>query len=363
MRRALALARRGRYTAAPNPMVGAVVVAADGSIAGEGWHRRAGEPHAEVLALAAAGERARGAAVHVTLEPCAHFGRTPPCADALVAAGVAKVVASHRDPDRRTAGRGFAQLAAAGIEIEVGAAAEAALELNLAYLTHRLRHRPAVTLKWAASLDGKTATATGASRWITGDAARRRALELREEHDAVLVGSGTVLADDPLLTRRLGLAGRANLRVVLDRRLRVPPGARLFTGAGEVAIFTESRDADKRAALEARGARVLVLPAVEPRAVLVELGGRGVSSVLVEGGGEVAASFVASGLWERVVAFVAPKLVGGRGAPTPLGGAGGAGLERAPGVERVSVRHRGADLEIAGVRAGCLRELSSRLAG
>ena len=363
MRRALALARRGRFTVAPNPKVGAVLVDSAGTVAGEGWHRRAGEAHAEVFALAAAGERARGGTLYVTLEPCAHTGRTPPCTDAILAAGVARVVASHRDPNPLTAGQGFERLRAAGVEVEVGPGELEALELNLPFLFPRLHARPTVTLKWAATLDGKIATASGASRWITGAAARRRALELREEHDAILVGSGTVLADDPRLTRRLNLAGKPNLRVVLDRRLRLGPEARLFGEPGLVLVFTESNDAERRSALERRAAEVVQLDLVTPGAVLDDLARRSVQSVLVEGGGEVSAAFVEAGLWERVVAFVAPKLVGGRGAPTPFGGAGFENLEGAASLERIAVRRRGADLEIAGVRAGCLRDLSSSVAG
>ncbi len=334
-----------------------------GVLVAEGWHERAGEPHAEAHALARAGARARGATLYLTLEPCAHFGRTPPCADALIAAGVARVVACHRDPDPRTAGLGFERLRAAGVEVEVGVGADEALELNLPFLVTKRLGRPAVTLKWAATLDGKTATASGESRWITGEAARRRALELREEHDAILVGSGTALADDPRLTRRLGFAGRPNLRVILDRRLRLRPEARLFEEQGEIVVFTESLGAEPRAALERRGAQVIALGCVEPSSVLAALAERGVQSVLVEGGGEVAAAFVASGRWDRVVAFMAPKLLGGRAAPTPLGGVGFDALDRAAGLERWSVRRRGADLEIAGLRAGCLRDLSSNAGG
>ena len=361
MARALALARRGRFTAAPNPKVGAVVVGTGGAVVGEGWHRRAGEPHAEALALARAGAAARGATLYVTLEPCAHFGRTPPCADAVVAAGVARVIASHRDPDPRTAGAGFARLRAAGIAVEIGAGAEEALELNLPYLVWRISGRPSVTLKWAASLDGRIATAAGESRWITGEPARRAGLELREEHDAILVGSGTALADDPRLTRRLGRAGRPNLRVVLDRRLRLPASARLFDEPGPVLVYTAAADRERVDALAARGAEVVALPRVEPAAVLAELARRGVQSVLVEGGGTVAAAFVEAGLWDRVAAFVAPRLVGGAAAPAPLAGAGIGRLVEAELLERVRVRRRGPDIEITGMRAGCLRELSSNV--
>ena len=353
------LAGRGAATAAPNPKVGAVVLAADGRALGEGWHERAGGPHAEVVALAAAGESARGATLVVTLEPCAHTGRTAPCVDAVLAAGIRRVVACHRDPDPRTCGAGFARLAAAGVEVTSGAEAERAIELNLPYLVQRVLGRPAVTLKWAASLDGKIATAAGESRWITGPRARRRALELREEHDVILVGSGTVLADDPRLTRRLGRAPGPIVRVVLDRRLRLPASARLLRESGPLLVYTESEDVERGAPLAAAGAEIVTLARVEPGAVLADLARREVQSVLVEGGGEVAASFLETGLWDRAVAFVAPLLIGGARAPTPLGGAGSERLAAAAGVARLRVRRHGSDLELTGIRERCLRELSS----
>jgi len=359
MRRALALARRGRFTTAPNPRVGALVLTGDGQVAGEGWHRRAGEPHAEPLALAAAGAAARGATLVVTLEPCAHHGRTPPCSEAILEAGISRVVACHRDPDPRTAGSGFARLAGAGVEVRVGLEAEAAIELNLPYLVSKLCGRPSVTLKWGASLDGRIATRAGESRWITGERARQRALELREEHDAVLIGSGTALADDPRLNRRLGRAAGPNLRIVLDRRLRLAPGAALFREPGPVLLYTESADAGRRAALEARGAEVVRLVPADPRSVLSDLARRSVQSVLVEGGGELGAAFFEAGLWDRVVAFVAPLLIGGRSAPTALGGIGIATLGEAPRLVRWRMRKVGDDVEIQGVRRECLRDLSS----
>jgi diaminohydroxyphosphoribosylaminopyrimidine deaminase/5-amino-6-(5-phosphoribosylamino)uracil reductase len=363
VRRALVLAARGAATTAPNPRVGAVVLAADGRALGEGWHERAGGPHAEVVALAAAGEAARGATLVVTLEPCAHTGRTPPCVDAVVAAGIRRVVACHRDPDPRTAGAGFARLAAAGVEVVTPVEVASAIEINLPFLVRHVLGRPAVTLKWAASLDGKIATASGESRWISGPAARRRALELREEHDAILVGSGTALADDPRLTRRLGRASGPILRIVLDRRLRLPPSARLLREPGPALVYTESGDAARAATLAAEGAEVVRLAAVEPVEVLADLARRGVQSVLVEGGAEVAASFLAAERWDRVVAFVAPRLLGGAGAPSPLGGVGRERLAAAGALARLSVRRRGADLEITGIRERCLRELSSSVAG
>ncbi len=357
LRRALRLAARGRYRTSPNPNVGAVLVR-DGEVVGSGWHRQVGGPHAEVEALRAAGDRARGATLFVTLEPCAHHGRTPPCADAVIAAGIARVVACHRDPDPRVSGQGFARLRAAGIAVESGFLVEEAVKLNLAFLTAALLRRPAVTLKWAMSLDGRIATATGESQWISSPRGRRWALELREEHDAILVGSGTLLADDPRLDRRLGLAAGPNLRVVLDRRLRTPPTARLFTVPGAALIYTESDAGERRGALEAAGAEVVRLPVVEPAAVLADLHARGVKSLLVEGGGEVLASFVAAGAYDRVAVDCAPRLIGGKAAPGPLGGEGSAELASAARLEGLAARERGGDLILTAYRDGCIAALS-----
>lgn len=341
-------------------MVGAVVVR-DGEIVGRGWHRQVGGAHAEVEALRAAGEKARGATLYVTLEPCNHHGRTPPCVDAVLAAGIARVVACHRDPNRLAAG-GFERLAAAGVEVEHGVLREEAVRLNLRFLVPAVLGRPEVTLKWAMSLDGRIATATGQSQWISSPAGRRWGLALREEHDAILVGVGTVLADDPRLDRRLGLAGRHNLRVVLDRRLRTPPGARLFQVEGPVLIYTESTDRERWTALEECGAviaDIAGLSSVEPAAVLSDLYGRGVRSVLVEGGGEVHASFASAGLFDRVGVDCAPLLIGGRSAPGPLGGEGFPSLAGAARLEGLEVRRRGGDLILTGYRKGCLQGLSS----
>ena len=333
----------------------------DGEIVGSGWHRQVGGPHAEVEALAEAGERAHGATLYVTLEPCAHHGRTPPCADAVIAAGVARVVACHGDPDPRVGGRGFARLREAGIEVEVGILAEDAVRLNLQFLVAATLGRPAVTLKWAMSLDGKIATVIGASHWISSPQARRWSLALREEHDAILVGSGTVLADDPRLDRRLKLAVGPNLRIVLDRRLRTPPEATLFTVPGPVLIYTQSTDRRRCEALVARGAEVRQLAAVEPEAVLADLYKRGIRSLLVEGGGEILASFVGAGLYDQVMVNCAPLLIGGKEAPAPLGGLGVGALEAAPRLEDLEVRRRGGDLLILGYRQGCLQDLFARV--
>jgi diaminohydroxyphosphoribosylaminopyrimidine deaminase/5-amino-6-(5-phosphoribosylamino)uracil reductase len=337
-------------------MVGALVVH-DGEVVGSGWHREVGGPHAEVEALREARPRARGATLYVTLEPCSHFGRTPPCVDVVLAAGITRVVACHRDPNPRVSGRGFAKLREAGVEVEVGTLAAEAVRLNLRFLIAATLGRPEVTLKWAMSLDGRIATSTGESRWISSPEGRRWALALREEHDAILVGSGTVLADDPRLDRRLGLAAGPNLRVILDRRLRISPDARLFTVAGLVLIYTEASHGERYEALRARGAEVVVLSSVEPVSVLADLHRRGVQSVLVEGGSEVLASFVTSGCYDRVMVDCAPLLIGGRTAPGPLGGEGFPGLDATMRVEDLAVRRRGGDLVLTGYRQGSLSSL------
>jgi diaminohydroxyphosphoribosylaminopyrimidine deaminase/5-amino-6-(5-phosphoribosylamino)uracil reductase len=358
MRRALRLAARGRFRASPNPMVGAVL-ARDGQVVATGWHRQVGDLHAEAEALREAGSAARGATLYVTLEPCSHFGRQPPCADAVIAAGIARVVAAHGDPDPRVSGQGFAKLREAGIAVESGLLAAEAVRLNLRFLVAATLGRPQVTLKWAMSLDGRIATSTGQSQWISSPRGRHWALELREEHDAILVGSGTVLADDPRLDRRLGLASGPNLRVVMDRRLRTPPEARLFTVPGPVVIYTQAPDRERREALEARGAEVVVLPAVEPAPVLADLYARGIRGLLVEGGGEVLASFVASGCYDRVQVDCAPLLIGGRSAPGPLAGEGFAELAKAARLEGFESRSRGGDLILTAYRKSCLPDLLS----
>lgn len=342
-------------------MVGALVVQGE-EIVGRGWHRRVGGPHGEIEALRAAGPRARGATLYVTLEPCNHHGRTPPCVDAVLAAGISRLVACHRDPDRVAAG-GFERLRAGGVEVEHGILADEAVRLNLRFLVPAVLGRPAVTLKWAMSLDGRIATAAGESQWISSPAGRRWGLAQREEHDAILVGSGTVLADNPRLDRRLGLAGRPNVRVVLDRRLRTPPEARLFQVDGTVLIYTESTDRERCQTLAERGARVIGLPAVEPGAVLADLYGRGIRSLLVEGGAEVHASFVRAGLYDRVGVDCAPLLIGGRSAPGPLGGEGFLSLAGAARLERIETRQRGGDVILKGYRKGCLQALLSSVGG
>jgi diaminohydroxyphosphoribosylaminopyrimidine deaminase / 5-amino-6-(5-phosphoribosylamino)uracil reductase len=350
MARAVALAEGGRGTASPNPMVGAVLVR-DGRVVGEGFHRAAGLAHAEALALAGAGELAAGATCYVTLEPCAHHGRTPPCADALVAAGVARVVAAVADPDPRVGGAGLARLAAAGVRVDVGTGAEAAAEQNAAYLTHRRLGRPRVTLKAAASLDGKVAAPDGTSQWITGPAARADAHRLRAEADAVCVGAGTALADDPRLTVRLpGWGGRQPLRVLVDAAGRVGTGGHLFDGEAETLVATTpAAPAAAVDAWKAAGAEVLMCeeaPAgVDLEDLVRALGERGVLELLVEGGPRLQASLWAAGLADRLVWYLAPLAIGGPGAPGLLGD-GAATLADARRLRLASVDRLGDDLRL-----------------
>lgn len=358
--RVFALAERGRYSTSPNPRVGAVLSDGEGRIVGEGFHDRAGGAHAEIEALRAAGETARGATLFVNLEPCAAHGRTPPCTEALIAAGVRRVVCSIEDPDPRTAGRGVRKLREQGVDVDVGARAEAAARLNEFFLVSEREGRPFVHLKWAASLDGRIAASGGASKWITGEAARADALRLREEHDAVLVGAGTVLADDPLLTRRLGLARSIlpHRRIVLDGRLRVPPRARVFDrceGSEVWLVTAATRDTageSRRVApfLE-RGVEVVALPegpsGIDLAALLSRLHRLEVRSLLVEGGGKTAWSFLSAGLVDRVTAYLAPLLLGGGGSPGPLGGAGFPDPAGAVRTGSLEVERLGGDLRIS----------------
>ncbi|MBI1846175.1 MAG: bifunctional diaminohydroxyphosphoribosylaminopyrimidine deaminase/5-amino-6-(5-phosphoribosylamino)uracil reductase RibD [Candidatus Rokubacteria bacterium] len=329
MRRALELAARARGLTSPNPMVGAVVVS-DGRVVGEGYHRHAGAPHAEIEALAAAGAAARGATLYVTLEPCNHHGRTPPCAPAVAASGVARVVCAIADPNPFVAGGGAPTLRAAGLEVVTGVLAAEAAALNRVFLTAVGERRPHVLLKAAATLDGKIADLHGASRWITGEAARRHAHRLRSEVDAIVVGVGTALRDDPALTVRLDAPWpREPLRVVLDVAARTPATARLITAgtaARALIAIGEGAPAPRVAALREAGATVVSCPAadgrVDPAAALRALFERDVRAVLLEGGGEVHASFLAAGLVDRVAIFLAPVLLGGRAAPSVLAGEG-----------------------------------------
>ncbi len=311
MARALRLARRGLYTTTPNPRVGCVIVR-DGRIVGEGWHERAGEPHAEVHALRAAGEAASGATVYVTLEPCSHHGRTPPCAHALIDAGVARVVAAMRDPNPQVAGRGMELLTLAGIRAEVGLLETEARELNLGFIARMTRGRPWVRLKTAASLDGKTALANGQSQWITGEAARRDVQRWRARACALLTGVGTVLADDPRMNVREVSTPRQPMKVIADSRLATPPAARILEGGALIACARA--EAGRRAALEAAGAEVLELPGphgrVDLAALLAELARRGVNELHVEAGARLNGALLAGGWVDEWLAYFAPVALG-----------------------------------------------------
>ncbi len=344
-------------------MVGSVLVR-DGAIVGEGFHRRLGGPHAEVEALEQAGTRAQGATAYVTLEPCNHHGRTPPCCDALLKAGVGRVVACHLDPNSVVAGKGFERLRRAGVVVEVGLLVQQAVALNLPFVLSHSLGRPQVTLKWAMSLDGHIATVSGQSQWISSPEGRQWSLELREEHDAILVGSTTALEDDPRLNRRLGWASGPITRVILDRRLRQSPRGKVFDIEGPVVIYTENDSSPARRLLEERGAEVRVLAPgdVQPAQVLQDLHGRGVQSVLVEGGGEILAAFVEAELFDRVAVDCAPLLLGGDAAPSPVRGRGFSKLAAAPRLDGLRAHSRGKDQILEGYRQGCLPDLLRNVA-
>jgi len=315
------LAERGRYTVAPNPLVGAVL-ARDGSVVSEGWHSRAGGDHAEIAALDGAGGDVRGATLYVTLEPCNHYGRTPPCVEAILRAGISRVVVGHLDPDPRMQGRSVGMLREAGVEVEV--LEDQTLERqNELYLHHMRTGRPFVHLKLATTLDGRIAASGGDSRWVTGEDARRRAHELRAETGAVLVGANTVRTDDPMLTPRdLPVRAPRITRVVLDPHLTTSPQSKLARSANEapVVVFAPETALDGREAeLERLGVEVVATPLSEEGLdlfyVLDELGGRGIKGLLVEGGGETATRFVYQGLVDKMTLFYAPKLLGSEGVP------------------------------------------------
>jgi diaminohydroxyphosphoribosylaminopyrimidine deaminase/5-amino-6-(5-phosphoribosylamino)uracil reductase len=350
MSRALQIAERGRDTASPNPNVGCVI-ARDGRILGEGWHARAGEAHAEARALASLTEAAEGATVYVTLEPCAHHGRTPPCAEALVKARVARVVAALEDPNPHVQGGGARRLREAGIAVELGLLAAAAEETHRGYL-HRMRTgRPWMRLKAAASLDGRTALADGTSRWITSEAARRDVHALRARSCAVLTGIGTVLADDPELTVRHVRCTRQPRRVLLDHRLEIRSNARILQGEPPLIFMVDGPDLRRRE-LQALGAEVAVVPAdpakpgkADLAALARELGARGFNEVTVETGAKLNGSLLAAGVVDEIVLYLAPKILGdsalGLFALPPL-----AGLEQAIAPRIVEVRSVGPDLRL-----------------
>ncbi len=351
MRAALALARRGLGNAWPNPAVGCVLVK-DGRVIGRGWTQPGGRPHAETEALRRAGDAARGATAYVTLEPCSHHGRTPPCCEALAGAGIARVVMAMRDPDPRVNGRGLAMLRGAGIDVEEGLLEAEARALNAGFFRRIQAGMPVVTLKLASTLDGRIASSTGESRWITGAAARREVHALRARHDAILVGSGTVLADDPDLTCRIpGMERVPMLRVVADARLRTLPSARLVQGAelAPVLIITApGHPPAAQAPFMAAGADIVTVPAhaaggLDLPSLLRALGRRGGTRVLAEGGAGLAAALLRQGLVDRLVWFHAPAVMGGDGHPA-LEGLRLAALSAMPRFHRTAQRAIGDDM-------------------
>ena len=349
--RALELAERGRGFVEPNPLVGAVVVR-DGRVIGEGWHEKYGEAHAEVNALRRAGEQARGATLYVTLEPCCHHGKTPPCTDAVVHAGIRRVVASMLDPFPAIAGQGLALLREAGVGVEIGVGGPAAHRLNAPYLTLLRAKRPWVHGKWAMTLDGKIASATGSSRWITSEAARAKAHQLRGRIDAIIVGRGTLLADDPLLTAR-PKGSRVATRIVLTSgMLPLSSDCQLLRTLDEapVLVVTTPRGAKQIGTWAERGAEVIGLEELGIASMLAELGRRRMTNVLVEGGAGVLGSFLDAGLIDEVHAFIAPKLIGGERALSPIGGRGIAAMSDAIQLADWNVERIGDDVLFHGIR-------------
>ncbi|HOB86869.1 MAG TPA: bifunctional diaminohydroxyphosphoribosylaminopyrimidine deaminase/5-amino-6-(5-phosphoribosylamino)uracil reductase RibD [Bacillota bacterium] len=352
---ALDLARQGRGRTSPNPMVGAVLVKEE-EVVGSGGHLAAGTPHAEIIALNKAGKRARGAVLYINLEPCCHHGRTPPCVEALIKAGVSKVVAAMEDPNPLVSGKGFQRLREAGIEVEVGLLEEQARRLNEAFIKYITTGIPFVMVKAAMTLDGKIATRTGESRWITGEKARQFVHRLRDQVDAVIVGIETVLRDDPRLTTRLeGGGGKDAARVVVDSRGRLPLEARVInrsSPAPTILATTEQASPDKCALLKERGVEVLLLPEekgrVDLKALLQALGKREMTSVLVEGGGTLNYAFLERDLVDKLFLFVAPIICGGREAPTPFSGEGVASLKESWSLKDVELKQFHQDLLIIG---------------
>ena len=350
MARALELAMKGVGQVSPGPLVGCVVVGPSGEIVGQGFYVFEEIKHAETIALETAGEKARGGTAYVSLEPHAHHGRTPPCTDSLIAAGIKRVVAPIEDLNPKVSGKGFAHLRAAGIAVEIGLMREEAEQVNEAYLPYMSTGMPFVHLKLAVSLDGKIATRTGDSRWITGPESRARAHELRHEYDAILVGAGTAETDDPQLSDRSGLPRRRPLvRVVLDNEVRLSPDSQLAKTSSNAPVIVFGNESAKHAdVLRTHGVEIVNSTRGDVAGVLRELGSRSIQSVLVEGGSTVAGAFIDAGLVNKVTFLIAPKIIGGVAAPSAIGGSGVARMSEALELERVTVTKRGDDVEVTG---------------
>lgn len=355
MKKALALARRGRGRTSPNPMVGAVIVK-DGSIIGRGYHVKAGEQHAEIAAIEGAHGDLDGATLYVTLEPCCHHGRTPPCTERITQSGFARVVVAMRDPNPLVSGNGLERLQQAGIAVAEGVLEDRARKLNEAYIKYITTGRPFVILKCAMTLDGKIATRTGHSKWITGEKARRRVHRLRDQVDAILIGVDTVINDDPRLTTRLpGKPGKDPIRVILDSTARTPLGCAVLTESSSAPTLIAtlgSADPSRKAGLAKAGAVILEVDEKDARvglgALMDELGRREITSVMVEGGAAVFTSALQAGIVDKALFFVAPKIVGGEGAKSPVGGRGVERIDDALKLRDLRVRKFGEDILIEG---------------
>lgn len=346
---AIKLARAAEGQTSPNPQVGAVVVK-DGQIIGMGAHLKAGEPHAEVHAIRMAGEKANGATLYVTLEPCSHFGKTPPCSNLVIESGIRKVFVASVDPNPLVGGAGIKKMRETGIEVDVGLLEEEASALNKVFFHYISTGLPYVTLKSAASLDGKIATVTGESKWITGEEARKDVHQFRHTHDAILVGVNTVIKDNPSLTTRLDTGGKNPIRVILDTRLRTPLEANIINDQAAETIIVTGTEANPERVEKflGFGVEVIKLETTKIRIadMLKKLGDRGITSLYVEGGAEVHGSFLKEKAFQRVITYIAPKLLGGKSAPTAYGGDGIAWLEDTVPLEIIDVKQIGKDIRI-----------------
>ena len=352
MRRALHLAEKGRGRTSPNPMVGAVLVKR-GKVVGEGYHARAGEPHAEIVAIRNAGEKAKEATLYLNLKPCTHYGKTPPCVPAVIEAGVRKVIVGIEDPNPLVKGKGVARLKQAGLEVKIGILEKECHRLNEAFCKYIVQHEPFIILKMAATLDGKLATRNGESQWITGEASRRFVHRLRDQVDGVIVGIGTVLKDDPMLTARTR-EGRDPYRIVFDTRLRIPENAKVvdLSPSKTIVATTEMASQDKIERLRKKGLRILISDSksgkVDLKASLLKLGEMGMMSLLVEGGSQINGSFLDQGLIDKIFLFLSPKLIGDPLAPGIFSGAGFASLKEAISIKDLKVRRIGKDILLEG---------------
>jgi diaminohydroxyphosphoribosylaminopyrimidine deaminase/5-amino-6-(5-phosphoribosylamino)uracil reductase len=350
MKRALFLADKAKGQTTPNPLVGAVIAKA-GKIVGEGYHAQAGGPHAEIIALEQAKQCASGATLYINLEPCCHYGRTPPCTKAIIDSGIKKVVLAMSDPNPLVSGKGKEELIRAGIPVETGMMAQQARQLNEVFIKYITTKNPFVILKAAISLDGKIAAAGGQSRWITGTQSRRMSHLLRQEVDAILVGKGTVLADDPLLTVRLPEVKPKNpIKVVLDSTLEISPEAKILSAqspAPTIIATTQYAPKEKIQQLEEKGVRILILPEKDHRvdllALMKVLAQKEITSIMIEGGGEVNDAALHAGIVDKIIFFIAPIILGGRSAPNVIGGAGFSDLKKALRLEKIQIKRLGRD--------------------